>query len=93
MMAEEETDLRKLVKRIAGTGEFIKHNIARCAGCGKCVKVCPMSIWKLTKGKAVMSSEYKEKCVECGACWTVCPEDAIDFRYPNGGTGVSWEYG
>jgi ferredoxin-like protein FixX len=89
----EKNDLRKLVGRVGGTGDFIKHNASRCTGCMRCVKLCPMDIWGMREGKATLRPDYTKKCVECGACWMVCPTDAIEFRYPNGGTGVTWEYG
>lgn len=92
-MKTKDADLRKLVKRIAGTGDFIHYSESRCKGCGRCVKICPMNLWGARKGKAIISSDYPKKCIECGSCWIVCPTDAIDFRYPNGGTGVTWEYG
>jgi ferredoxin-like protein FixX len=92
-MPKAEVDLRKLVKRVPVSSDFIHHNKDRCTGCGKCVKICPMDLWELRKGKAEVSRNYAEKCLECGSCWLVCKFDAIDFSYPKGGTGVTWEYG
>jgi ferredoxin-like protein FixX len=92
-MAEKEIDLRKMVKHVKGTGEFIHHDKARCTGCGRCVNICPMELWELRKSKAFISPDYAEKCVECGSCWLVCESNAIEFNYPKGGTGVIWEYG
>jgi ferredoxin like protein len=90
---EEEIELRRLVKRVASKDDFIQHNRSLCVGCGKCVKICPMDLWVLRKGKARISKDYSEKCLECGSCWLVCKQDAIDFSYPKGGTGVTWEFG
>ncbi|MHA1429839.1 MAG: 4Fe-4S dicluster domain-containing protein [Candidatus Freyarchaeota archaeon] len=90
---EEELDFRNLVKRVGGTGEFIRHRKNVCTGCGKCASVCPMQLWELRKGKASLREDYAEKCLECGTCWLVCDSNAIDFTYPKGGTGVVWEYG
>jgi ferredoxin-like protein FixX len=92
-LEDKEQDLRELVKRVGETGDFLRSEESRCMGCGKCVKICPMSLWRVRKGKATLSSDYTEKCLECGACWMVCPKGAIDFRYPAGGTGVVWEFG
>jgi ferredoxin-like protein FixX len=89
----KEIELRELVKRTGKTGQFIKLIESRCTGCGRCVKICPMSIWGLRKNKAVIPPNYATKCVECGSCWVVCQSDAIDFSYPDGGTGVTWEHG
>jgi ferredoxin like protein len=92
-MKEKEIELRKLVKRISTRDDFIRHDRSRCTGCGKCVKICPMDLWTLKGGKARFSKKYTEKCLECGSCWLVCGQDAIDFSYPRGGTGVTWEFG
>nr|MDO8135671.1 4Fe-4S dicluster domain-containing protein [Candidatus Njordarchaeum guaymaensis] len=92
-MSEKEVELRKLVKRIRGTGEFIRVQEAKCNGCGNCMRICPMNLWGMRQGRAVISKDYLQKCLECGSCWLVCKPDAIDFSYPKGGTGVTWEYG
>ncbi len=89
----QETELKKLVKRIGGTGDFIKLNVDACNGCGVCAKLCPMNIWGLKEVKAVLASDYTTRCVECGSCDVACPTGAIKFSYPRGGTGVIWEYG
>ncbi len=89
----EPFDFRSLVKHVGTSRDFIRQHAERCTGCGNCEKICPMSLWQVKKSKAVLASNYKEKCVECGSCWLVCKADAIDFRYPDGGMGVVWEYG
>ena len=43
--------------------------------------------------KAKLSPKYKELCLECAACYAVCEADAIDFRYPNGGSGIIIKHG
>ncbi len=92
-MANQEVELKKLVKRIGDTGDFIKYNAGACNGCGICSKLCPMNIWGIKDGKAVLASDYNGRCVECGSCDVACPTGAINFSYPKGGTGVIWEYG
>jgi ferredoxin like protein len=52
-----------------------------------------MDLWTLKGGKAHFSKKYNEKCLECGSCWLVCRQNAIDFSYPKGGTGVTWQFG
>ena len=90
---KEQFDLLSLAKHFGETSDFIKQHADRCVGCGNCVKICPVGIWELKKKKAILSADYKEKCVECGSCWLVCDENAIEFRYPDGGSGIVWEYG
>jgi len=48
-----------------------------CTGCGTCVKVCPMDVFRLhaETGKAVIV--YPEDCQLCHLCRMYCPVDAI----------------
>ena len=54
--------------------------IAKCNGCGLCVKVCPFDAIHKVDGVAVI--DY-DKCTLCGACVDVCPVDAILFEKPS----------
>lgn len=86
-------DVKKLVKREGDTGDFIFIEESKCNGCGKCREVCSMMLWGVKDGKAKLSNKYRELCLECAACWEICEQEAIDFQYPKGGTGVIYEYG
>ncbi len=79
----------------AATGDFITHHARKCTGCGECVLVCAASLWSVPKGKdkAKLSSKYRQHCLECAACYAMCSQDAIEFRYPNGGAGVVIKHG
>lgn len=46
-----------------------------CAGCGRCVEVCPHQVFELT-GKQVRIVD-RDACMECGACARNCPVAAI----------------
>ncbi len=92
-MDEMKIDLKKLVKRIGDTGDFIELESGKCDGCGKCADVCSMGLWTVSSGKARLSGRYRELCLECAGCWEICEREAIDFWYPRGGTGVVIEYG
>ena len=80
----------------ADPGDFITLNEQKCNGCGDCVAICAMNLWSVTKDKgdkARLTPRYKELCMECAGCYAVCEQDAIDFRYPNGGSGIIINHG
>ena len=89
--------VQDLVYRAEGadTGDFITYDDQKCTGCGECALVCAANMWTVFKDgeKARLSSKYREFCLECAACYAVCEQDAIDFRYPNGGTGIVIQHG
>jgi len=76
---------------VPDTGDFIKIEPKRCNGCAKCVVVCFGDCLGIRRGKATVLTY--ETCYECGACWFVCPENAIEFSWPKGGTGIRIKYG
>ena len=49
-------------------------DVARCAGCGVCVEVCPVGAIALENGKARLDDAA---CTGCGACVDACPQGAI----------------
>jgi ferredoxin like protein len=55
-----------------------------------CLYICPAECFKLREGK--LSFAY-EGCLECGSCRISCDKGAIEWSYPRGGFGVSFEYG
>jgi len=63
----------------------------KCVGCGRCVEVCPHSVFDLDDGKARIIEH--DLCMECGACALNCPVEAISV---NAGVGcaaailISW---
>ncbi len=89
--------VQELVFRAEGaeTGDFITYDADKCNGCGECALVCAASLWSLpgNGAQARLSSKYRENCLECAACYAVCEPDAIDFRYPNGGSGIVIQHG
>ncbi len=48
-----------------------------CNGCGICVKICPMDVFRMDKksNKAVIT--YPEDCMLCEFCVLDCPTNAI----------------
>ncbi|MGB5157966.1 MAG: ferredoxin [Desulfobacterales bacterium] len=47
----------------------------KCVGCGECVDVCPVDVYELQEGKAVVVNE--EECIGCESCVEVCEQGAI----------------
>jgi len=94
-MSEMKIDLKSLVKRVDTDqmGDYITYDEEKCNSCGRCAVVCPFNLWSVKGGKAKLAPRYQELCVECAACWEICDQEAIDFSYPKGGTGVVIEYG
>jgi ferredoxin-like protein FixX len=78
----------------AVTGEFITFDKNKCNGCGNCALVCAANLWTISKNnQARLSPKYREHCFECAACYAMCEQDAIEFRYPNGGSGIIIRHG
>jgi len=50
----------------------------KCAGCGKCIEVCPHGVFTIQNRKAVISD--KNSCMECGACAKNCPVSAVNVE-------------
>ena len=84
---------RDLLTVIESPVDFISVESDKCTGCGDCVIVCGMDLWKVRGGKAVLDPEYKRYCTECASCYTVCDFDAIEFTFPPGGYCVVYEHG
>ena len=88
--------VKDFVFRIEGAdpGDFISFDKNKCNGCGACAMVCALSFWTVPEGKkARLASKYRDLCLECAACYAVCEPDAIDFKYPKGGTGILIKHG
>lgn len=92
MSPQEKIDKFALCEIVPAPKDFILFDPERCIGCSGCVIICPMDLWKLREGRAVLDPAYREKCMECGSCYIACESGAIDFSYPPGGTGVVYRY-
>ena len=70
----------------------IKLNEEICRKCQQqvCLYICPASCYKLRDGK--LSYDHRG-CLECGGCHISCKEEAIEWSYPRGGLGISFQYG
>jgi len=81
-----------LTEVIPSPRDFIFLEGERCTGCGNCVAICPMDLWRMRAGRAELAGDYRDRCLECGSCHVACEAGAVDFTYPPGGTGVAYRY-
>ena len=65
-----------------------------CSGCVHrvCLYVCPAECYKFKEEEGKMHFAY-EGCLECGACRVACEKGGIEWDYPRGGFGVSFQFG
>ncbi|MHA1301531.1 MAG: indolepyruvate ferredoxin oxidoreductase subunit alpha [Candidatus Helarchaeota archaeon] len=94
-MTDELVDPRTLIhKTKIDTGIYITIDEEKCIGCGRCVIICPVELYKVVEKKAKLDQAQVSKfCLECAHCWVICPEHAINFKYPKGGSGIIYEKG
>ena len=78
---------------IPKTKEHIKVDPNKCVGvaCQLCYIICPTGSYEMVDGKAAWKYGM-QLCGECGACQYVCPTGAIDWSYPEAGTGIVMKY-
>ena len=56
----------------------------KCAGCGRCVEVCPQGVFVMREKRAAITD--RDLCMECGACAMNCEFGAISV---NSGVGCA----
>ncbi|HEX9021215.1 MAG TPA: mercury methylation ferredoxin HgcB [Nitrospirota bacterium] len=56
----------------------------KCAGCGRCVEVCPRGVFEMRDKRAAVTD--RDLCMECGACARNCDFGAISV---NSGVGCA----
>jgi NAD-dependent dihydropyrimidine dehydrogenase PreA subunit len=62
----------------------LQYASEKCKGCGRCVEVCPQSVFEMHDRRAAITD--KDLCMECGACARNCDFDAITV---NAGVGCA----
>ena len=55
----------------------IKIDTEKCDGDGTCVDVCPVEVFEIREGKAVVVN--LDECLVCMACEVQCPNNAIEI--------------
>jgi NAD-dependent dihydropyrimidine dehydrogenase PreA subunit len=62
----------------------LQYSPDKCAGCGRCVEVCPQGVFELRDKRAELAD--RDRCMECGACALNCEFGAITV---NAGVGCA----
>ncbi len=88
----EGLDRFSLVDIVPASRDFIRVDGAKCAGCGACVVICPMDLWRMREGQAQLVEDYRNRCMECGSCFIACEHGAVDFSYPPAGEGIIYKF-
>lgn len=68
---------------MATTNYLSKIEAGKCAGCGKCVKICPVqaiSMKSAMDGKGSVAAVDEAVCLGCGVCLRNCPKKAITLE-------------
>jgi len=61
-----------------------KVDADKCVGCGECVAICPMQVFELRQGKAVVVND--QDCLGCDSCVEACePVAIVVSEVPKGG--------
>jgi len=63
-------------------GEFIRAKIDfdKCMGikeCGKCVRVCPVNVFREESDSPVVVEENEDECTLCNLCIEACTPEAL----------------
>ena len=56
-------------------GYTVTVDVDKCVGDGECVDVCPVEVYEMQGGKAVVVNE--EECLGCESCIEVCDQGAL----------------
>jgi ferredoxin len=70
---------------MSSTSEFIQVdvNMAACvgiAGCGGCVRVCPVGIFQKNGDAPAVVKKNLDECILCELCLQACKPGAITIR-------------
>ena len=49
----------------------------KCIGCGICVDICPLDVFRMDGKNEKAIIKYPEDCMTCYTCELKCPEEAI----------------
>jgi ferredoxin like protein len=70
---------------------WIKPGMERDSRLKRMIGICPAGLYSEGEAGAIVLTV--EGCLECGACRLACGTAVLEWRYPDGGTGVQFRYG
>ena len=84
-----------LLAKVKYNPDKTSHLIPENTLCKKCTNrvcefICPAKVYEWDETKQKLQVRF-ENCLECGACRIACPFDAIDWRYPKAGKGITFK--
>ncbi len=68
----------------------IRQDLSACTGCGMCVRVCPMDVFRLDTEHMKSVIAYVQSCQTCGQCWLNCPTDSIGLQDAEVSFGINY---
>ena len=78
----EFLERQKMYENLRQTKNFTVD--AKCVGCGKCARQCPLQAIEIQNKKPVW---IKKICTLCLGCLHTCPKNAINFNHQTEGRG------
>ena len=69
----------------------IKPGMERNIRLRRMIRSCPAGLYN--ENEAGMVVLTIDGCLECGTCRLICGMEVLEWRYPEGGTGVQFRYG
>jgi len=57
----------------------IEIKLDNCIGCGKCINICPLGVYKMKKQLPFVNCE--DDCIHCNLCRDFCPVQAISIQH------------
>ena len=73
----------------------IEVDAASCRICQEkeCLHFCPAEVYRPDPNEPDLVAVSHENCLECGTCRSACPHGAVEWKNPDGGTGVKYRFG
>ena len=82
------------VKYVPDTEAHLKPDDKQCSICKSkvCTFICPAKVYEWDEENQRLIVGY-ENCLECGACRIACEKKCIEWNYPKGNKGVTFNQG